>query len=173
MTMTETAFLPSARIVSLSAMAFFIPVAVSFAMAPNVWWQDYLGMCFHISLFLLVPWLPAPSWAKAAGYGWLVMDVVSGTLSINGVPDTVAQPIRLGGHIFAGLWIVMASQSGSLPVRIVGTIAGIWLFTFTFFSPMLPIARLGPASMMVLLWLGIIAWQNGSAKKAPLASVSD
>lgn len=171
--MTETAFLPPPRIVALAAIIFFVPVAVSFAIAPNIWWQDYLGMLFHISLFLLVPWLPAPGWAKAAGYGWLVVDVVSGALSINAVSDTIAQPIRLGGHIFAGIWIVTASQSGSLPVRIVGTIAGVWLFAFTFFSPVLPMARLGPASMMVLIWLAIIAWQNGSVKKSAIPATFD
>lgn len=161
MTMSETAFLPSPRILALAAIAFFAPVAVSFAVAPNAWWADYLGIFFHISLFLLVPWLPAPSWAKAAGYGWLVIDVTAGVLSINSVSDTIAQPVRLGGHVFAGIWILTASLSGSTPVKVVGVIAGLWLFGFTFVSAYFPIAALGPASIMVLIWLAIIAWQNG------------
>jgi|JI7StandDraft_1071085.scaffolds.fasta_scaffold106566_2 hypothetical protein len=172
MTTMETTFLPSPRLLAIAAIVFFVPVAASFALAPNAWWADYLGMLFHISLFLLVPWLPAPSWAKAAGYGWLIVDVMAGALSINAVPDTIAQPIRLGGHIFAGLWIVTASQFGSLPIRIVGTIAGVYLFSFTFISPMFPMSVLGPASMVVLIWLAIIAWQNGTVKKPVLPSAS-
>jgi hypothetical protein len=36
-----------------------------------------LGMAPHLLLFPVVAALPAPRWAKAAGYGWLVIDVMA------------------------------------------------------------------------------------------------
>ena len=82
----------------------------------------------------------------------------------NGVPDAIAQPMRLGGHIFAGIWIAVSSLSGSTPMMVTGLISGIWLFVFTFVSPFYPMSALGPASLVVLVWLGILAWQNGSTR---------
>lgn len=77
-------------------------------------------MFFHLAVFLLVFKLPAPEWAKAAGYGWLLLDVAAGTLRINQVQPAIAQQVRLGGHIFAGIWIVMASLQGSLAAKLAG-----------------------------------------------------
>lgn len=163
--MTE-AFHPfSPRILAIAAIAFFAPVAVTFAIAPGVWWADYPGIFFHLAIFLLVPCLPAPDWAKAAGYGWIVLDVMTGVLTLHGVPHAIADSVRLGGHIFAGIWIASASMSGSSPMNVVGLITGAWLFTFTFVSPFLPMTMLAPASISMLLWLGIVAWQNGSKRK--------
>jgi hypothetical protein len=112
-------------------------------------------------MFLLVLKLPAPEWARAAGYGWLLLDVVAGALMINHVPRAIAGNVRLGGHIFAGIWIVMASLQGSPAAKLAALPAGLFLFAYTFASPFLPPAWLRPASIFVLVWLGIIARQNG------------
>ncbi len=164
--MTQESSPISARAAAFAACVFFAPVAVTFAVAPGVWWADYPGILFHLALFLLVPSLPAPGWAKAAGYGWLVADVITGVLTLNSVPHEIADPVRLGGHIFAGLWIVTASLPGSWPVRVLGVITGVMLFGYTFVSPFLPIEVIAPASISMLLWLGVIAWQDGSERPA-------
>ena len=150
----------SPRVWAVAAIVMFAPVMVTFAVAPGIWWANYPGILFHLALFLLVPKLDAPDWAKAAGYAWLAIDVTTGVLTMNGVPHAIADYVRLGGHIFAGIWIVTASLPGTLPVRITGYIGGGWLFLFSFASPFLPLASLGPASIIVLIWLGFIAWQN-------------
>jgi hypothetical protein len=162
--MAEKVNLPSVRVLALAAILSWVPVAVGFAMTPKPWWINYPGIVFHLSLFFLVPRLPAPSWARAAGYGWLIIDTTVGVLSLNGVPDAIAQPMRLGGHIFAGIWIAVSSLSGSTPMMVTGLISGIWLFVFTFVSPFYPMSALGPASLVVLVWLGLPAWQNGSTR---------
>ena len=152
----------STRVVALAAVAFFVPVMVSFAVAPGVWWVNYPGILFHLALFLLVPKLDAPDWAKAAGYGWLVLDVQAGVMGMNGVPHAIFDYVRLGGHIFAGMWIVTASLPGSVPVKVSGIISGAWLSLFSFVSPFFPLSALGPASLLVVVWLGFIAAQNGT-----------
>jgi len=151
----------STRAVSLIALALWVPVVASFRFAPGNRWAEYVGIFFHLAMFLLVFKLPAPEWAKAAGYGWLLLDVAAGALAINHVPRTIAGNVRLGGHLFAGIWFVMASLQGSLAAKLAGLPAGLLLFAYTFASPFLPTAWLSPASILVLVWLGIVARQNG------------
>ena len=92
----------SVRTVSLIALSLFAPVVASFRFAPGTRWPGYVGIFYHLAVFLLVFKLPAPEWARAAGYGWLLLDVAAGILRINQVQPAIAQHVRLGGHIFAG-----------------------------------------------------------------------
>jgi hypothetical protein len=169
--MTDPARSLSIRVIAIAALLFFAPVMVSFFVAPSAGWvRNYPGILFHLALFLLVAKLEAPEWARAAGYGWLVLDVMTAVLTLNGVPLEIYTYVRLGGHIFGGIWIATASLSGSRPVKIVGLITGVYLSGFTFVATFLPIQVLGPNAILVLVWLAIIAWQNGS--KAPTRLVS-
>ncbi len=163
----------STRSIAAAAFIFFAPVIISFAAVPGAAWvRNYPGILFHLALFLLVAKLEAPEWAKAAGYGWLVLDVMAAVLTLNGVPHEIYDFVRLGGHIFGGIWIATASLSGSRPVQIVGVITGVYLFGFTFVSPFLPLTVLTPTSPLVLVWLAIIAWQDGSRVHPRVASPS-
>ncbi|NWC92875.1 MULTISPECIES: hypothetical protein [unclassified Pseudomonas] len=155
-------FVPSARTCAIVAIAMFAPVVASYVWPMDRWWLDYPGILFHLAIFLLVPQLPAPGWAKAAGYGWLVVDVTVGVMTLNHVPSEIAMPIRLGGHIFAGLWIVNVSLLAIRPIKFTGLIAGGWLAAFSFVSPFVPKTALAPTALLMLLWLGLIAWHNGS-----------
>ena len=139
----------SIRTVSLIALLLWVPVVAHFRFAPGARWAEYVGIFFHLAVFFLVFKLPAPEWAKAAGYGWLLLDVAAGTLRINQVQPAIAQHVRLGGHIFAGIWIVMASLQGSLAAKLAGLPAGAILFAYTFASPFLPTVWLSPASILV------------------------
>jgi hypothetical protein len=171
--MTDPARSLSVRLIAAAAFIFFAPVVISIIVAPGAaWGRNYPGILFHLALFLLVAKLEAPEWARAAGYGWLVLDVMTGVLTLNGVPHEIYDFVRLGGHIFGGIWIATASLSGSLPVKIIGLISGIWLFAFTFASPFLPLTVLGPTSPLILAWLAILAWQNGSKARPRLAPAS-
>jgi hypothetical protein len=151
----------SPRAIALIAFFLFAPVVGSFRFAPGSRWPEYLGIVFHLSMFVLVSKLTAPDWAKAAGYGWLLLDVMTGALLINRVPHAIADHVRLGGHIFGGIWIVTASLQGSPAAMWIGLLAGTFLFGYTFVSPFLQPVWLSPASILVLTWLVIIAWQNG------------
>jgi hypothetical protein len=151
----------SIRAVALIALLLLVPIVASFRFAPGARWAEYAGIFYHLAVFLLVFKLPAPDWAKAAGYSWLLLDVAAGTLGINQVQPAIAQHIRLGGHIFAGIWIVIASLQGSLAAKLLGLPIGAILFAYTFASPFLPRVWLSPAAILMLVWLGILAWQNG------------
>ncbi|MBP2334903.1 hypothetical protein JOF41_001081 [Saccharothrix coeruleofusca] len=53
-------------------------------------------------ILFLISRMDAPMWAKAAGFGWITLDVLAGALLINEVPAELPDQIRLGGHIPAG-----------------------------------------------------------------------
>jgi hypothetical protein len=159
--MVDPLLLISPRVIALTAFVLFAPVVASFRLAPGSRWAEYVGIFFHLATFLLVAKLPAPEWARAAGYGWLLLDITAGALNINRVPHAVADYVRLGGHIFGGIWIIVASLQGSPMVMLTGLPAGSFLFGYTFASPFLRPVWLSPASIFVLLWLLTIAWQNG------------
>ena len=153
----------SPRVLAASAFVLFAPVMFSIVLQPGAVWATYAGLLSHLALFLLVPQLRAPEWAKAAGYGWLVLDVTAGVLALNKVPHDIYIYVRLGGHVFAGIWFVSVSWPGSLGVRVSGLIAGGWLFLYTFASPFLPLTALGPNGFVVLIWLALVAWHNGTS----------
>ena len=54
----------------------------------------------------------------------------------------------------------MVSLQGSLAAKLVSLPAGAILFAYTFASSFLPTVWLSPASILVLAWLAILAWQN-------------
>ncbi len=47
-----------------------------------------LGVAEHLLLFPVVAALPAPRWARAAGYGWLVIDMATEIMQLNGVANS-------------------------------------------------------------------------------------
>ena len=120
LTMVDPLLSLSIRAVALIALLLWVPIIASFRFAPGVRWAGYVGIFYHLAVFLLVFKLPAPEWARAAGYSWLLLDVAAGVLGINQVQPAIAQDVRLGGHIFAGIWIVMASLQGSLAAKLLG-----------------------------------------------------
>ena len=160
----------SIRTVATVAFLLFLPVVVSFAFPQNLPGREYLGIFFHLTMFFLVARLRAPEWAKGFGYGWLTLDVAVSAMLINGVPLEIGFPLRLGGHILAGLWIVTASSRFELrSVGLVGVATGVWLGGFTFIAPFVPEVVLGPASPLFLLWLVLMAWKGEAlyAKRQP------
>ncbi|MGI8913092.1 MAG: hypothetical protein ACR2JY_04760 [Chloroflexota bacterium] len=84
-----------------------------------------LPIAAHLLLFPLVAALPAPSWARAAGYGWLVIDMASDIMALNSVPDATYLPLRYGGHVAAALWIAAAGWQAKGALRIVGLLLAI------------------------------------------------
>ncbi len=147
----------SPRWFAIAAFVFFAPVVILIITRHPVWWADYPGILFHLAMFMLVAKLPAPDWAKAAGYGWLVLDVMTAVLTLNHVPYSIFEFVRFGGHIFGGIWLATASLSGPRGVKIVGVITGVYLFAYTFVSPFVTPVALGPNSLLVLIWLVLVA----------------
>ena len=148
----------SLRAVALLPLVLFLPAVIAFFVNPRVAWGEYLGIFFHLSILFLVSRLEAAPWAKAAGYGWVTLDVLAGILMINDVPYDTAWAVRLGGHVLAGVWIVSSSLvSRAWPVTVVGTITGLWLAGYSFVGDVLPESFLSPAGICILVWFALVA----------------
>lgn len=141
-------------------VALFVPVVTSFFIesAESEKWPEYIGIFFHLAVLPLVARLSAPEWGKAAGYGWLTVDIVVGVLAINDVTAGLTEILRLGGHVCAGVWIITSSLcSRSWPIRIVYTLTGVWLAGYSFVAPVTPSQLLTPASLLAVVWFALHA----------------
>src|SRR5947209_3984479 len=116
------------------ARFFFIPLLGLPAGSPVVIQLNggLLPVMAHLLLFPVVSALPARPWAKAAGYGWLVIDIATDIMALNGVADTIYLPMRYGGHVSAALWIAMSSWEAKGATRIVGWLLALVLGGFSF-----------------------------------------
>ena len=79
-----------------------MPVAAHFRFVPDARWTEYVGIFFHLAVFLLVFKLPPPEWARAAGYSWLLLDVAAGVLRINQQGWLAAKLVGLGSNWVRG-----------------------------------------------------------------------
>ena len=117
-------------------------------------------IAFHLALFPVVGALAAPAWAKAAAYGWLVVDNALSTAALN--PDVANAPatmalvsgIRYGIHISAALWIASAARAAPGPrLRWVGFATAAALGGYSFVYPWAPMAAFLPALVLLPTWL--------------------
>lgn len=149
-------------VLAIIPIILFIPSLISFVISePGVVWPEYTGVFFHLAILLLVSRLDAPDWAKAAGYGWIILDVLTGILSINGVAYDITWPVRLGGHVLAGVWLVTASlYVRQRAVQVIGVLTGLWLGGYSFIAPNVPEYVVYPASVLITAWFTVLAVSN-------------
>ncbi len=112
-----------------------------------------LGVTEHLLLFPVVAALPAPRWARSAGYGWLVIDMATDIMQLNSVTRLTYLTLRYGGHIAAALWIASASWETRGAMRIVGLLVALDLVLYSFIAyiPLTFIVLL-PSLILLPLW---------------------
>ncbi len=113
-----------------------------------------LAVAEHLLVFPVVEALPAPRWARYAGYGWLVIDMTTDIMQLNGVPNTTYLAMRYGGHISAALWIASASWQIKGAIRITGLLLALDLAVYSFiaFIPFTFVILI-PSLVLLPLWL--------------------
>lgn len=134
-----------------------------------------LGVAEHLLLFPVIAALPGPRWARAAGYGWLVVDMATDIMQLNGAPVAVYLTLRYGGHISAALWTVAASWQARGALRVVGLLYALDLASYSFiaFVPRSFLVLL-PSLVLLPLWLVLVgrllAWRESpqTARSAAL-----
>ncbi len=148
-----------ARVAYIAAGLFVIGFARFFVLPPEGNGNllvALLGAAEHLILFPIIATLPAPGWSRAAGYGWLVVDIATDIMALNGVPSAVFLPLRYGGHVSAALWLMAASwrAPGKL-LRIIGVILALDLGGYSFVAPFDPthFAGLLPVLVRLPFWL--------------------
>lgn len=116
-----------------------------------------LAVAEHLLVFPVVAALPAPRWAKAAGYGWLVIDMATDIMQLNGTPKTTYLAMRYGGHISAALWIASASWEVKGAMRVIGWLLALdlALYSFIAFIPFTFVV-LVPSLLLLPLWFWLV-----------------
>ncbi len=116
-----------------------------------------LGVAEHLVLFPVVAALPAPRWARAAGYGWLVIDMATDIMQLNGAAKLTYLSLRYGGHIAAALWIVAASWRTKRALRFTGCFVALDLVVYSFIAyvPFAFIVLL-PSLILLPLWFWLV-----------------
>jgi hypothetical protein len=116
-----------------------------------------LGVAEHLLLFPIVAALPAPRWARAAGYGWLVIDMATDIMQLNGIDKSIYLSLRYGGHISAALWIASASWQARWALRVVGWLLALDLFIYSFiaFIPFTFVV-LFPSLVLLPVWFVLV-----------------
>jgi hypothetical protein len=110
-----------------------------------------LGVAPHLLLFASVATLRAPRWARAAGYGGLVVDIATDIMALNGVADSTELPMRYGAHVSAAIWIAVTPWRIRGASRIIGLLLALDLGGYSFVAPFDPTHFVGLLLSFVLL----------------------
>jgi hypothetical protein len=97
--------------------------------------------------------LPSTDWARAGGYGWLVLDIAANIMFLNGVEEHTTTALRYGAHIPAILWIITSSWKCNRAIQIVGILQATIMGSYSFIAPWAPMWILYPAMILLIAWL--------------------
>lgn len=139
-----TYFVPAIRDVTLatsSALAVLLAV---------------LAIAQHLVVFPVVGALPAPWWARAAAYAWLVLDMGTDLLQLGGTAKSLYLVVRLGVNLLAALWIVSASLRARGALRWLGVIVAADFACYSFVGLLSPLAFIVALPSLVLLPLWFV-----------------
>ena len=118
-----------------------------------------IGIIYHLIILGIVTRLKAPVWAKAAGFGWLTLDVCCGIMTLCNVEGAVANPVRLGGHVLCGIWIASVCLfCKNRILKYLGFFIASWLALYSFFGGVLPMSMLTLPGILVVVWLALMGW---------------
>jgi hypothetical protein len=160
-TNVTNAYRPAVGAAYVAAALFVVAFTRFFVLPPEGWGNvlvALLGVAPHLLLFPVVAMLPAPRWARAAGYGWLVVDVATDIMALNGVPVSTYLPMRYGGHVSAALWIAVASWHTRGASRSIGLLLALDLGGYSFVAPFDPTHFTGllPSFVLLPVWLVLV-----------------
>lgn len=143
-----------------AASVLFLANMVLVGAAPGTAAGYLVGVAAHLLLFPVVAALPAPSWARAAGYGWLVLDVAASVEALNGVAETDSFALRLGGHVAAAVWILSASWEAKGWLAAAGAPLGLLLGAYSLVAPWgVPVGALVAGFALLVAWLALAGRQ--------------
>lgn len=104
---------------------FFLPHSISGWVQNGTLFGAILAIAEHMIMFPVIAALRAPQWSKAAGYGWLVIDMATDIMALNGVDSSIYISLSYRGHISAATWFASSSWSYRGAIRIFGVLTAL------------------------------------------------
>lgn len=153
-------FVPAVRDSSLRASP---AIAISLAV---------LAVAQHAVVFPVAAALPAPTWARSAAYAWLIGDIVSDLMQLAGSPTSQYLTLRLFVNVLAAIWIIAASWSAPLAMRIIGIFVAVDLVSYSLTAPFSKMAFLVALPSLVFLpvWFALVARRLTALAETPSAA---
>ncbi len=115
-----------------------------------------LAVTQHLVVFPIVGALPAPRFARLAGYTWLVVDMGTDLLQLGGAPKSLYLVLRLGINLVAALWLASASLRAHGGMRPLGVLVAADLACYSFVALLSPLAFVVALPSLILLPLWFV-----------------
>lgn len=122
------------------------------------------GLIFHLAMLPVIAALPAPTWAKASGFTWVVVDNMLVLLSFYGAGADIVPPLRMGVHLATATWIFGASMAHEGAFRWVGFLTVLAMAGVSLVGPFLGNAvtqASGPGALLLIIWIVMAGNQLG------------
>lgn len=116
-----------------SAATLIVNIIVTITTGLNLF--EFLGPLYRLLLIPAVFFLPSPSWAKMAGWLWILFDSALNIGVINGMDAALALQLRLGIHLAFGVWATAAAWVATGGLRWWGLATGIITAGYSFVAP--------------------------------------
>ena len=117
------------------------------------------GLVYHLALAPVAAELPAPNWARMAGFVWIFSDAALDVARINGMDEANIWALRMGVHISAAIWITGSSLSLPRRMLIPGCLLGASLGIHAVIAPFVSqLVLAATAFPLMIIWLGMIAF---------------
>ena len=174
---TEMAAYGAALLFAIHLITYFIAPIRDVTTSSSVIGTEALALLAvaeHLILFPVIAALPAPPWARAVGYGWLVLDIATDIMQLNGEVKLTYLSLRYGANIAAALWIVSASSQAKGAMRVIGIIVALDLALYSFIA-FLPFTFLVlvPSLILLPLWLYMVGRKLSSGDASQQENVEN
>jgi hypothetical protein len=114
---------------------------------------DALSILAYFLFFPVIAIVPAKSWAKIAGYIWLILDMTATTMPLYNVPIEIYSALRFGGaHMATAVWIGAVSMGQKGALAIVGLPMAVFLAAYSFIKLWVPPFILDYFFIVLILW---------------------
>lgn len=165
----QTAAYAAAVFFALHLLTYFVPSIRDATLDTSATIAILLGVLAivqHLVVFPVVAALPAPTWARLAGYTWLVVDMVTDLLQLGGAPKSIYLVVRLIINLVAALWVATASLHGTGALRVIGLIVAIDFACYSLLGGFFPWAFVValPSLILLPLWFILVGRYLGQAK---------
>lgn len=125
------------------------------------------ALIFHLAMLPVIEALPAPAWAKASGFTWVVVDNMLVLLSFYGAGEEIVTPLRMGVHLATATWIFGASMMAHEGAfRWVGFLTVVAMAGVSMIGPFLGNAvtqASGLGALLLIVWIVLAGNQLGKS----------
>ena len=133
--------------------------------------EEYFSIGWHLGMLFVIALVDAPGWARAMGFGWIVVEFVLSGAAIQGLSPDIAMPIRSGGHLCTALWVAGAAWRKGAVLNIVGAL----LFIDYWINMMIAGQSIAPAHLdqvaVTFAWLIALFVSDDRSARAPMRRV--